>query len=84
MIPEFLKLFAETEEEIRSFPGCEGLILLRDVDNSHVFFTYSSWKSPSDLGFYRASPLFLSIWQKIKPFFSSPANAWSLEEFVSK
>jgi quinol monooxygenase YgiN len=79
-IPEFIALFREAEENIRSFPGCEGLFFYRDINNSHVFFTYSIWKTESDLAFYRTSPLFLTIWQLIKPYFSAPAEAWSVEK----
>jgi quinol monooxygenase YgiN len=81
-IDDFLDLFRETEIKIRNFTGCKGLSLLRDINNSHIFFTYSMWENESDLNKYRDSLLFKSVWQKTRLLFSSPAEAWSLGDVV--
>ena len=77
-VDEFLNLFISSEESIKKFPGCLELYLYRDNENHPVFFTYSIWKSEADLNFYRNSEIFIAIWNKCKPLFSSRAEAWSL------
>ena len=38
---EFLAVFNEVKESIAGFPGCEGLILLRDAGSPNVFLFFS-------------------------------------------
>jgi len=78
-IEEFLQNFDKVKEHIRHFPGCTHLKLLRDKDNTDVFFTYSKWNKESDLENYRNSELFKKVWATTKPFFRSKANAWSVD-----
>lgn len=76
----FLDYFHESADNIRAFPGCLSLQLLRDKDNPHIFFTYSHWNSPADLEAYRRSELFSSTWARVKPLFLEKAQAWSVDE----
>ena len=77
-VEDFLELFRSIEEKIKTFPGCQKLDLLQDINNKNIFFTYSIWNSEADLELYRNSKLFESVWKKTKTFFSVPAEAWSL------
>lgn len=76
----FLNHFEQVKLEVSKFKGCQGLRLLQDQNNPCVIFTYSVWNSIEDLERYRHSALFQSIWPKIKPWFASKAQAWSLNE----
>lgn len=75
----FLKIFDESSPEIRSFKGCQGLILYRDCQNPQVFFTYSIWESVEALDAYRESLLFKTTWAATKTLFADKPQAWSLE-----
>ncbi len=77
-VPEFLELFGSVENNIKKIPGCLKLDLYQDINNHHIFFTFSIWNSEADLELYRNSPLFQSIWNKTKVFFSAKAEAISL------
>ena len=79
-IDDFLKFFDGIKERVNTFPGCKGMILLRDIDNPSVVMTYSHWEYPEDLENYRTSETFVRIWSTIKPWFSEKPSAWSLEE----
>jgi len=74
----FLSNFEENKNDIRNFPGCKHLKLLRDKTNPSIFFTYSKWDSPEALDNYRNSDLFKGIWAKTKPMFSAKPEAWSV------
>lgn len=74
----FIQLFEERKLQIRSFPGCTGLFLLRDVNNPNIFFTYSKWDSADALEQYRKSELFNDTWSKVKPMFGGKPAAWSV------
>ena len=76
----FLKYFRESAPQIRAFPGCRSLRLLRDKEDPHIFFTYSQWETPADLETYRNSPLFATTWARVKPLFQEKAQAWSVDE----
>ncbi|HQU96392.1 MAG TPA: antibiotic biosynthesis monooxygenase, partial [Saprospiraceae bacterium] len=65
----FLQHFNEVADEIRYFPGCEGLRLLQDTDNSNILFTYSHWRDASALDHYRNSELFRSTWKYVRTLF---------------
>ncbi|MBK9147872.1 MAG: antibiotic biosynthesis monooxygenase [Flavobacteriales bacterium] len=75
----FLELFESWKPRIRSFPGCRHLELLRDTAAPNVFFTYSHWDSPDDLERYRSSDVFSEVWPAVKPLFSAPTEAWTVD-----
>lgn len=75
---DFLSLFDQVVTKVNSFPGCQKMYMLRDVNNPSIFITHSLWDSEQDLNNYRDSELFQSIWPTIKPWFAERAQAWSL------
>ena len=77
-VPVFLKIFEESAEKIRSFPGCMRLELLTEAENPCVMFTYSYWQEPENLEAYRHSELFETTWAKTKVLFDAKPEAWSL------
>ena len=79
---EFEAIFSESQLRISSFKGCFGVKLWRDIQDSSIYFTYSKWDNLESLEKYRNSDLFKSTWQKTKPLFSAPAQAWSVEEML--
>jgi len=76
----FLSSFSEAEKEIRNFPGCLHLELLRDANDENIFFTLSRWQSTEDLEQYRQSPLFRKTWAQVKPLFRDKAMTFSMQE----
>lgn len=78
-VNDFLNHFETVKHDINGFPGCLGMKLLRDKQNTNIFFTYSSWENPEDLEHYRKSSLFGSIWPVVKGWFREPAQAWSVD-----
>ena len=76
----FLSNFNDNKENIRHFEGCTFVELYKDINDPSVYFTYSYWESEEALENYRKSELFSSVWSKIKPLFSKPAKAWSVEK----
>jgi autoinducer 2-degrading protein len=72
----FETLFEKHHQQIRNFPGCLHLQLLRD---GNVFFTYSHWENAYQLEAYRQSDLFKEVWPATKALFDQPAEAWSTE-----
>lgn len=76
----FERLFLLVKEQIRAFPGCEGVKLLRDIENPNIFFTYSIWVDETALNAYRKSAFFDDTWGKTKVLFDSKAQAWSVLE----
>lgn len=81
-VEAFLANFNTNKEHIRNFEGVEYLELLKDKNQSNVFFTYSVWQSEEHLNNYRNSDLFKKVWSKTKPLFFSPAEAWSVESVI--
>ena len=79
-VEEFLRLFHQSKDSIRSFPGCLKMELFGDRKSSNIFFTYSVWESEEDLNKYRKSDLFGKVWPKTKLLFSEEAKAWSLDQ----
>ena len=77
-VEAFLENFNNNKENIRAVDGCEFLQLLRDKDNTNIFFTYSYWNSDTDLENYRNSEFFKSVWSKTKLLFEDKPEAWSL------
>lgn len=80
-IDDFLTLFNSVSQNIRSFPGCTFLKLMRDHNQPEIFVTYSKWKSQDDLDNYRNSGLFKKVWKETKDCFKEKPIAFSLEEF---
>ena len=82
-VDAFLNNFNNNKTKIRAFEGCEFLELYRDKIDSNIFFTYSYWKSESDLENYRNSELFKGVWAKTKPLFNAKPEAWSVDKIES-
>ncbi len=82
-VDEFLEIFNRTKEAIRSVSGCSHLELLRDPDHGNFFSTLSHWENIQNLEEYRNSELFKNVWGRVKPLFSKPAEAFSLEKFIA-
>jgi quinol monooxygenase YgiN len=79
---DFIDLVAKFKDQIRSYPGCQGVDFLNDRLNENIFFTYSHWDAPENLDAYRNSELFNKVWSKVKVWFSDKPEAWSVEELV--
>lgn len=82
-VASFLENFNNNKEKIRAVDGCEFLQLLRDKDNTNIFFTYSFWNKQEDLENYRQSELFKGVWTKTKVLFNAKPEAWSVEKVVT-
>ena len=77
---EFLELFNKYHSQIAGFKNCISVELLRDINDTDIFFTYSKWESESDLNNYRESELFKLVWAQTKAMFEQKAEAWSIEK----
>jgi len=80
-VDSFTTLFDGVKSQIRNFPGCTYLKLMRDHNDPNIFVTYSKWESQQDLDAYRQSELFGTTWKKTKALFADKPVAFSLEEF---
>ncbi len=78
-VPAFQDNFERHKNEIRSFEGCEKLLLLQDLNDQRVFFTYSWWQSEKHLNQYRQSELFTEVWAFTKSLFADKPQAWSVK-----
>lgn len=78
-VPEFLELFQEVKNKIRSYSGCHHMELLRVNGQPNVLFTLSYWEDLEALNRYRQSTLFEQTWNKTKALFADKPEAWSLE-----
>jgi (4S)-4-hydroxy-5-phosphonooxypentane-2,3-dione isomerase len=78
LVSEFLAVFEDSKNFIRAFQGCEYLELWQDANQPNVLFTFSHWRSETDLEQYRKSELFYSTWAKTKPLFAAKAEAWTI------
>ncbi len=76
----FLALFNERKNLIRTFEGCSHLELWQQAGIPNVFFTYSMWESEQHLDHYRFSELFKDTWAKTKALFADKPQAWSVEQ----
>ena len=76
-IPAFISIFESSKNKIRAFEGCEHVELLNDVENPHIFFTRSIWRTEDDLNLYRHSELFKATWAKTKVLFAQKPEAWT-------
>lgn len=78
----FMVIFARSYANIRAFPGCQHLDLLRDLDNPNIRMTYSLWESPHALEAYRESELFRTTWAATKVLFAEKPVAFSAEKLT--
>lgn len=78
-VENFLEVFDNNKHRISGFEGCGSVILLRDIHQGNIFFTYSHWRDEAALEAYRKSDTFREIWGKTKPMFEAKAEAWSVE-----
>lgn len=79
-IDEFLSFFDTIKERVNTFPGCQGMKLLRDINTPTIVMTYSHWEDEKALENYRMSDAFGLIWPTIKPWFAEKPEAWSVTE----
>ncbi|ALD21403.1 putative quinol monooxygenase [Hymenobacter sp. DG25A] len=77
-VVEFQAIFQQSEEAIRSRPGCLYLELWQDADTPTIFCTHSHWESAAALDAYRQSELFGQVWPATKRLFSAPPLAFSV------
>ncbi len=78
-LADFLSIFDASKAQIRTFPGCQHLELLRDLDHPNVRMTYSHWESSEALESYRQSELFRTTWAATKVLFADKPVAFSTE-----
>ena len=78
-LTDFLAIFEASKAQIRAFPGCHHLELLRDLDQPNVRMTHSRWESPDTLEAYRQSDLFRTTWAATKVLFADKPLAFSTE-----
>lgn len=76
-VEDFLTIFNESKDKIRSIPGCQELQLHKDVHADNIFITYSKWDNEDSLLAYRSSELFASVWPMTKALFIEPVFAFS-------
>lgn len=82
-VDNFLTIFQETKNKIRSFEGCEHLELLEDLNNKNSYSTYSHWENETALNAYRNSHLFDGVWAKTKVLFAEKPIAFSLKNHTT-
>jgi heme-degrading monooxygenase HmoA len=80
-IEEFRSTFKNNRERISSFPGCEEVRLVFDVNQPNIHFTISIWHSTVAIENYRKSEIFQGIWSTVKPWFDDKPEAWSTISF---
>lgn len=73
------EVFEQSKKQIRAFPGCRHMELLRHTSQPNVLFTLSIWDDEKALENYRASSLFADTWKKTKALFAEKAAAWTVE-----
>jgi len=78
MIAQFLVIFEESKDLIRSFEGCQHVELLKQAGQAHIMCTLSIWDSEAHLEVYRKSELFKTTWARTKVLFQDKAEAWTL------
>jgi len=81
-VKDFLEVFAESKEKIKSFEGCSHLELLKDYHSPNIYLTYSCWKDDKALDNYRHSDLFKRVWSQTKPLFEAKPIAFSSEKYI--
>lgn len=81
-VAEFLRIFQDSEDQIRAMPGCRFLELWQDADEPYVYCTHSHWDSADALNAYRRSALFGQVWPATKTLFAAPPVAFSVRPAV--
>ncbi|GAA4450070.1 putative quinol monooxygenase [Nibrella saemangeumensis] len=81
-LDEFMVIFNQSKDRIRTFPGCRHLELLQDIDKPNVRMTYSLWESADELEAYRQSELFRTTWAATKVLFADKPVAFSAEKIT--
>ncbi len=81
-VEEFLAVFNRNKTQIRNFPGCSHLELLKDLNDPTIYTTLSHWDNEHSLENYRQSPLFASVWGTVKTLFAERTQAFSLQKFI--
>ena len=81
-VEEFLEIFNHNKEDIRNFPGCTHLQLLKDSHDPACYTTLSHWDHADSLDNYRKSELFGRVWGRVKTLFSERSQAFSLGKFI--
>lgn len=76
-VNDFLKVFEESKEKIRSFDGCQHLELHKDYHAPNIYSTYSIWENDQALDNYRHSNLFKGVWAQTKVLFKEKPVAFS-------
>lgn len=80
LVNSFLEdVFESSKANIRAFPGCHHMELLRDRQQPNVLFTLSIWENDAALDSYRQSDLFQDTWAKTKILFNDRPQAWSVD-----
>ena len=80
---DFLTFFGTIKHRVNEFPGCFGMKLYQDIENQNIIMTYSHWESQEALDNYRESETFGDVWPKIKPWFKSKPEAWSVRAYFN-
>lgn len=78
-VEQFINVFNDSKDKIRSFPGCLSLQLIKNIENSNILCTSSIWENAECLENYRKSELFAETWKKTKILFAEKAKAQSYE-----
>jgi len=76
-VADFLTIFNESKNKIRSFPGCRELQLHKDAHTDNIYITYSKWENEQALTAYRNSELFGRVWPMTKVLFLKSPIAFS-------
>lgn len=76
-VNDFLKVFEESKEKIRSFDGCQHLELHKDYHAPNIYSTYSIWENDQALDSYRHSELFKGVWAQTKVLFKEKPVSFS-------
>lgn len=79
---DFLVVFENAKDRIKSSPGCLHLELLRDYNADNCFTTYSHWQNEEALNNYRKSAVFEEIWEQTKALFLEKPHVFSLKKFI--
>ena len=79
----FLNVFRTSMQQIRNFPGVHQLELHRDVSDSNIFYTLSTWENGEALENYRQSALFKGVWAETKLLFAAKPLAYSLRKEIA-
>ncbi len=75
---KFIEIFNQSAPNIRAFPGCLYVEVLRDSVDLARFYTYSHWESEAAIESYRNSELFQKTWAATKILFDERPQASTL------